>query len=149
MLGRVVFPHWTWFVSTLEDSKMIMVAPLKWSELENIDDIEPIGDGDVECLVEIRDVLKRHGKMERLGVALLHSHFEVAGDEIMLESVDEESRTLTSRAIKETASGDNKVATILMLRDGDAAEMTWCREYCKRWAFGHAKTHDRVKDVAA
>ena len=122
----------------------LTLAPLQWSELKDIDDVKPLNDGDTDCLVEIRDVLKKHGKMERFGVALLHSHFDMASDEIMLESTDEDGRALISKPIKESEAGDNKVGTIWMLREGDVTTMSWCRKYCEKWIFGHYKQHNTV-----
>jgi hypothetical protein len=96
------------------------------------------------CLAAVRQVLRSYGKLERFGVALLHSHFSLAPDEIMLETSDEETRTLTLRPVRESEAGNNKVGTIWMLRDGDDITMTWCRQYCKRWMLGHHPAHDDV-----
>jgi len=127
---------------------MVTIAPMQWSNLRDIDAVEPINDGDTDCLIEIRDVLKKHGKMERLGVALLHSHFDLESDEILLESSDEENRTLITKAVKQADAGNSNIATILMLREGDAATMSssWCRKYCRLGPFGgHAeKCHNVV-----
>lgn len=123
---------------------MVTIAPLQWSSLKNIDAVEPLNDSDSDCLVEIRDVLKKHGKMGRLGVALLHSHFDLECDEIMLESSDEESRTLISQAVKQSDAGNNNIGTIWMLREGEVTTMSWCRKYCQTGLFGHSKSHNSV-----
>lgn len=122
----------------------LAIAPLEWSNVKDIDDVEPINNCDTDCLIEIRDVLKKHGKTERFGVALLHSHFELASDEIMLESSDSEGRTLITKPVKRSDAGDNNVGTIWMLRDGDVTAMSWCRKYCKKRWFGHDKNHNSV-----
>jgi len=125
----------------------LAVAPVQWSNLRNIDDVQPVNDGDTDCLVEIREVLRRHGKLDRFGVALLHSHFDLANDEILLESSDEESRTLVTKPVKEAeTAGTRKVGTIWMLREGDIAAMSWCRSYCQQNIVGHSKKHKVVKD---
>jgi hypothetical protein len=118
------------------------VSPMQWSNLKDIDDVVPINEDDTACLAAVRQVLKNFGKLERFGVALLHSHFPLAPDEIMLETSDEKTRTLTLQPVKESEAGDNKVGTIWMLRDGDDVTMTWCRQYCKRWILGHSQAHD-------
>ena len=122
----------------------LTIAPLEWSNLKDIDDVEPINDRDTDCLAEIRGVLKKHGKLERFGVALLHSHFDLANDEIMLESSDEKNRTLMIKPIKESEAGDNNVGTIWMLQEGDAKAMAWCRRYCKKGFWGHSESHNSV-----
>jgi hypothetical protein len=122
----------------------LQISPMQWSRLKDIDDVVPINADDTACLAAVREVLKTHGKLERFGVALLHSHFSLAPDEIMLETSSEEDRTLTLRPVKESEAGDNKVGTIWMLREGDDIAMSWCRQYCKRWVLGHTRTHDDV-----
>ena len=124
----------------------VSVSPMQWSRLKDIDDVEPINDSDSDCLADVREVLKKHGMMERFGVALLHSHFELADDEIMLESSDHDNRTLTLQPVKEADAGENNVGTIWMLRDGDITTMAWCRSFCKRgMVYGHGKEHQTVK----
>jgi hypothetical protein len=83
--------------------------------------------------------------MKRFGVALLHSHFPLGTDEVMLELSDEESRTLTIKPVKQSDAGDNNVGTIWMLRDGNFETVAWCRTYCKRPIFTkHRKAHTVV-----
>jgi hypothetical protein len=42
-------------------------------------------------------VLERHGAASRFGVMLLHRHFALTDEEVLLETCDVVSRTLTSR----------------------------------------------------
>jgi hypothetical protein len=118
---------------------------MQWASLRDIDEVEPINATDSDCLTEIRDVLMKHGKLERFGVALLHSHFPLGDDEIMLETADPTSRTLTLAAVKEADAGNNKVGTIWVLRDDEPSTMSWCRQYCRRWALGHVPAHHKQK----
>jgi hypothetical protein len=69
-------------------------------EHPHINDVEPIGEADLECLREVRAVLQKHGKLERFGVQLLHSHFAVGDDEMFVEEVSVRDRTLTQRVFK-------------------------------------------------
>lgn len=124
----------------------LTISPVQWSEISDIDDIEPISAGDTDCLVEIREVLRKYEKMERFGIALLHQHFVLAEDEIMLETSNNEARTLTSAPVKQSEAGNNNIGTIWMLRDGDITTMTWCRQYCKRGIFGnHFNAHTKAR----
>lgn len=133
-------------------SETLVVAPVQWSHLNDIDAIKPINDDDADCLVEIREVLRKHGKLERFGVALLHSHFPLDPDEVMLEETDEETRTLTLKPVKQSQVGKHDVGTIWMLRDGVFGDrvieaMAWCKGYCKRPTLftGHKRGHRKVK----
>lgn len=127
---------------------VLKIAPIQWSTLKDISDVKPLNDGDTDCFVEIREVLRKYDKLERFGVALLHSHFDLADDEIMLESSDEESRTLVTTAVKQANAGTSNIGTVWMLREGDATTMSWCRSYCKaqstHWG-SHRKAHTKAK----
>lgn len=121
----------------------IQVAPLEWSMLRDIDDTEPLGEQDYACLKEVREVLKKHGKQERLGVVLIHRHnFDLADDEILLEECDSSTRTLITRPVRASEAGD-RVGTSWILRDGPEP-LGWCRKYCSRWWAGHTKAHNSV-----
>lgn len=125
----------------------VTLAPVQWSNLKNIDDVSPLNDEDAACLAELREVLKKHAGLDRFGVALLHSHFDLAPDEIMLETTDAENRCLTTKPVKVDEAGTNNVGTIWMLRDGAGDVITtWCRAYCRRIKGGTAHTPDHVKN---
>jgi hypothetical protein len=64
-------------------------------------DITPKSAEDDACFAEIRDVLARHGKLERFGLTLLHKHFEVYDDESLVEYSDPMTRTLTLKVVKD------------------------------------------------
>jgi len=127
----------------MTSTKTLMVTPMQWADLDDIDEVQPLNEGDVDCLVEIREVLKKHGKQDRLGVALLHSHFKMAADEVLVEYSDNEDRVLTTKPVKQQDAG-NTVGTIWKLVDGDIKAMAHCHKYCMRdWLTGHKKAHTR------
>ena len=124
----------------------LTISPLQWSDLKDIDVVEPFSDNDAACLMEVRDILKKHGNLERFGVALLHSHFMLGEDEIMLESTNEDERMLITKAVKKSEAGGNHIGTIVALREDGAFTMSWCRGYCKRGILGnHFKAHNKEK----
>ncbi len=110
----------------------LALAPLQWGTLQDIDDVAPISEKDTNCLVEIRNVLKKYGQLDRLGIALLHSHFPLDDNEVMLEETDGENRTLTLKVAKNDDINVSDVGTIFALRDGDVTSMAWCRVFCQR-----------------
>jgi hypothetical protein len=75
---------------------MLEVLP----RLPDIDEVEPLSESDLSCMKALRGVLKEHGALSRFGITLLHSHFDVADDEVMMEFVNKENRTLTTRPVK-------------------------------------------------
>lgn len=60
-------------------------------------DVPPVSADDDALFADLREVLLRHNAIDRFGVSLLHSHFEVGDDEQLVESVDEQNRVLTVR----------------------------------------------------
>ena len=118
----------------------VMIAPVEWANLKDIDDVEPLNESDAACFAEVRDVLKRHDRLNRFGLALLHSHFSLAPDEVMVESTFLEDRTLVTKPHKVGDLGQS-VGTLWMLGDGDGTTMAYCRKYCERDFFGHWDIH--------
>ena len=60
-----------------------------------LDDVEDLDGSDLVCFQEIAAVLQRHGKLDRFDLALRHGHFDVADDELLVETSDPISRTLS------------------------------------------------------
>lgn len=80
------------------------------NNLNNIAEVQPFGNetNDVACFNELRDVLAKHNKLDRFGLCLLHKHFDVKPDEILVESCDILNRTLTIRPEKVTPKPGQK-----------------------------------------
>ena len=71
--------------------------------LLDIDEVEPFNpDRDQPIFDEIRNVLARHGALDRFGITLLHKHFDVYEGERLVEVSDPETRTLKIRPKSET-----------------------------------------------
>lgn len=85
------------------------IAAMQWSDLSHIADVRPIDEADADCLEEIRQVLARHNCLERFGLALLHNHFELADDEILLETTDVNTREQYLRPVKQSWMDENGV----------------------------------------
>ncbi len=102
--------------------------------LPDIDDVNPISEQDRECFNEIRDVLKRYNNLHRFGVCLLHDHFPLSDDEVLLEVCDKESRTLTIQPVKRTHPDvANSIGTQYRLDVDETDQFTLgCKKECKR-----------------
>ena len=69
--------------------------------LLDIDEVESFNhERDQPIFNEIREVLSRHGALNRFGISLLHKHFDIYEGERLVEFCDEERRTLTLRPIR-------------------------------------------------
>lgn len=71
----------------------------QWNHLPEIHDVMPLGTQDRACLEAVREVLAKHECLDRFGLSLLHKHFEMAADEILVEEVDEKTRTLVTKPV--------------------------------------------------
>jgi hypothetical protein len=97
--------------------------------LPNIDEVPPLDAGDHACMSEIRRVLEGHGKLQRFGLTLLHDHFHIGGDEVLLEACNVDTRTLTIRPVKKTALENARVLETNWRLD-TMETMAACQQVC-------------------
>lgn len=72
------------------------VDPVDYQQLQDIDEIDHEAIAQNKGMVdELLKVIKNHGVEQRFAVCLLHKHFEVGSDEVVVEKVDMEAGTLT------------------------------------------------------
>lgn len=77
----------------MDAADLLVIRPLQWAALPELHDAPPLDAADLACLQELRDVLARHGKLERFAVHLAPRHFTLAADEILVERPDPDGRT--------------------------------------------------------
>jgi hypothetical protein len=70
----------------------LVIRPLHWAEVPELCDVAPLDDDDLACMAELRDVLARHRRLHRFALHLVHRHFDLAADEVLVEYTDERSR---------------------------------------------------------
>ncbi len=70
------------------------------SSLPHFEEAEPLGPEDAEFVRDLAAVLARHGNLNRFGLCLLHDHFPVAADEVLVETNDSAARTLHAHVEK-------------------------------------------------
>lgn len=93
MWGRVVWP-------VLSKGSQSVQQIAQSNPLPDLNQVESFSQDDERCLAEVAEVLKKHGRLSRFGVNLLHQHFPIADDEVMLETNDPSDRTLLMRPVK-------------------------------------------------
>jgi hypothetical protein len=119
-------------IDTMADKPSgLVIQATQWSELSDVDVVQPFSSNDYECLKEIYGVLKKYGQHNRIGVALLHSHFHVDSNEFLLETTDVQERSQLIRPVRKNAfdgvEGKSIIATIVKLvEDGDRISMLDC-----------------------
>ena len=116
------------------------IQPVQWSKLNHAPEIGGVRDSDAACLAEIRSVLQRYNHLDRFGVNLLHSQFELADDEILLETTNDDKREHWVRPVKISVlvAQDMEPQTTVLRFDNQGWNQ-FCS--CARSVHGHTGGH--------
>ncbi|MGK4583592.1 hypothetical protein [Kitasatospora sp. HPMI-4] len=76
--------------------------------LPRFEEAEGLGPQDGEFVDDLVAVLEKHGNLDRFGLVLLHDHFPVGADEILVETHDPAARTLRVQVEKAGATAHTK-----------------------------------------
>ncbi len=117
---------------------VLVTRPMQWAAIPDISETKPLSQNDKDCLREVRDVLSRFGCLDRFGVSLIHKHFDIDADEILVETIDAESRTLTVQPVKRAVL-PTAIETQWQLATGDAVMV--CNKWCDPPG-GHCPKHE-------
>jgi len=122
-------------------SDTIQLSPMQWAALPDITDVPRLIAEDHAVLDAIRDVLIRHGALEKFGVHLLHKHFDLAEDEVLVEYTNVEARTQECRVekrVSDRAEPHDRIETMWSFTRPGALRV--CDQQCVvNW--GHANRH--------
>ncbi len=89
-----------------------------WNDLPGLMETHILTNHDEKCLEEIKSVLERYDLTNKFGVSLLHKHFEIAEDEVLLEKNDPITKELILRPVKITNNMDLDYAVTQWRFDG-------------------------------
>lgn len=111
--------------------------------LPDIYDVKPVDADDDAVFAEVRAVLESHGALQRFGLTLLHQHFPMSDDEVLIEHIDVENRVLVNRPFP-AAGRERAIETSWRLDDPSAQRR--CETMCQPWrnpdgSPGHIKQH--------
>ena len=120
---------------------LITISALQWSRLQDLHDVEPLDAADVACMHELRDVPARHGRLDRFALQLVHMHFDLAADEVLVEYSDPVRREqrLRVRGTRQARPGRGAVPTLWTLADDRPCVVCVCAE---RGGQGHLGRHE-------
>jgi hypothetical protein len=111
--------------------------------LLDVTDVKPLSDSDKQCFAELKEVLARHGALQRFGVSLLHTHFPIFDGEVLVEECDEANRTLTLKPVKHsTLKEETLLQTNWRLDTEDSLQ--GCQGYCVMTSTGHGGAAHRT-----
>jgi hypothetical protein len=66
----------------------LTIRPLQWQRLKDLREVAPLDENDLRCMAELREVLARHGRLERFALHLVHKHFDIGDGEVLVEYSD-------------------------------------------------------------
>lgn len=123
------------------------ITATAWAALPHISEVRPLGAADQACLDEVRAVLEKHGALERFGINLIHRHFELSDDEVVLESTESTARRqIVEVRPRADLQGGNVIATQWVF--GTRGNAMQCRGYCDYQDYGHRNRHMTVPNIA-
>jgi hypothetical protein len=96
----------------------LAIRPMQWAHVRDLHECAPLAADDLACMSELRAVLARHGKLARFAVHLIHKHFDMSPDEILVEYSDAATREQYFRVEKRDADATR-----------DAIPTTWTLEH--------------------
>jgi len=120
----------------------LTLETIQHSKLPDINSVEPISDKDYQVLEEVKSVLVKHNYTNRFGLVLLHKHFDIAEDEILMETTDEYERISTVKAVKSTGNESDTIETMWKFKP-DIDAVTVCVLKCQ-YFLGHKRVHVKV-----
>lgn len=100
-----------------------------YNDQKDIHDVVKRQPADDRCFKEVFEVLERHGLEKRYGLTLLHKHFDLNADEIMVEHTNIAARTLTSIPMKVTDAPKKNLVEVTWQLGADNL-MTACVSHC-------------------
>jgi len=102
-----------------------------WNTQNHIDDIQEFNANDEAVFDDIRAVLNKHGASKRFGVTLLHKHFELHDDEVLVETCDEQARMLSIQPVRKSElSGAETIQTMWSFTAAGAQASASCKLMC-------------------
>lgn len=121
----------------------LVLETVQHKKLLDIDEVEPISDKDYEVLEKVRQILNEYNYTDRFGVVLLHKHFEVEQNEMLIEDTDVKKRISTIKVEKATNDNSNTIETMWKFGK-DISAGTRCMLRCN-YKSGHRAYHSKEK----
>jgi len=118
----------------------LTIRPLQWKRLRELREVAPLDAADLACMAELRDVLARHGRLQRFALQLVHKHFDISEREVLVEYTDVERRERRLRVEpRASALVRQSIPTTWMLERERAAVVCVC---AFRQDQGHLGRHE-------
>ncbi|MFE4961913.1 hypothetical protein [Streptomyces sp. NPDC056660] len=93
--------------------------PARPKRLPRFAEAEGLGPQDAEFVRDLMGVLAKHGNLDRFGLCLLHDHFPLAADEVLVETNDPRARTLNIHVEKAGGTAHAKASQWRFVRHAE------------------------------
>ncbi|MFI9203018.1 hypothetical protein [Streptomyces sp. NPDC053048] len=90
--------------------------------LPRFEEAEGLGPQDSQFVRDLVAVLEKHGNLDRFGLCLLHDHFPVAADEVLVETHDVAARTLRVEVEKAATTGHTRPSQWRFVKNSSGGE---------------------------
>ncbi|MBX7553582.1 hypothetical protein [Streptomyces sp. NPDC004232] len=95
------------------------VSSVPRNPLPRFEESQGLGPQDAEFVRDLVAVLAKHGNLNRFGLCLLHDHFPIAADEVLVETNDSRARTLHAHVEKTDRTRHTKPSQWRFLPHGE------------------------------
>lgn len=120
-----------------------LLEPTQFADMKHVTEVDPVSEKDRETLEAIKDVLIKNNAVDRFGVHLIHKHFDLADDEIIMEYTDEEARTQFTQVEKYSEAFATGKPLETQWRFSRETASMGCVGFC-HYNNGHRHIHNRV-----
>lgn len=121
----------------------LVLQPTQYANMKHVTEVDPVNAADRATLEAIKKVLVDHGAVERFGIHLIHKHFDLADDEIVMEYTDEEARTQHTKVEKYADAFSHGRPLETQWRFNRETASMGCVGFC-HYNNGHRHIHNRV-----
>lgn len=104
----------------------LTIRAVQWGLLHDLQGVAPLDAADLACMAELREVLARHGRLDRFALHLVHKHFELAPHEVMVEYNDPVAREQHLRVERRDARSLREAIPTTWLLDAPAQPVVTC-----------------------
>lgn len=111
-----------------------------WATLPDVGEVRAVDAGDAAVFDDVRDVLQRHGALQRFGLTLLHRHFAIGEGECLLETTDIANRRQVVEVKKSSGLQGQRVIETQWAFDGSGT--VFCVGFCN-YNQGHRHHHNK------
>ena len=126
------FILWTLTNSFCIFVKKTMLNPILHNELSDIQEVALITKDDSYCLSELKEIILKYGKENKFGISLLHTHFDLLENEMLVETINVKERVLTTTPVQVDEQRKKSLVQTVWCFSKDQSLVKGCESFCPR-----------------